>query len=83
MNLNKEGGPDSLNSKDVSTKEDLITFLNTLRHDLIENTASWENQTLESFLEAMEAWLSDSNSASSTPTWSIFATSLLAGKAYE
>ncbi|WP_420851969.1 DUF7660 family protein [Paenibacillus allorhizoplanae] len=45
---------------------------------------SWENQTLESFLEAMAAWLNDSNDANSkTPTWSLLATSLLAGKAYE
>ncbi|MBA2939049.1 hypothetical protein HZF08_12080 [Paenibacillus sp. CGMCC 1.16610] len=72
-----------MNPKDLSTKEDFITFLNTLRHDLTENAASWENQTLESFLEAMEAWLNDSNSVSNTPTWSTFATSLLAGKAYE
>ncbi|MCZ8520959.1 MULTISPECIES: DUF7660 family protein [Paenibacillus] len=72
-----------MNPKDVSTKEDLVTFLHALRHDLTENTATWENQTLESFLEAIEAWLNDSNLVSDTPTWSTFATSLLAGKAYE
>ncbi|CAM3156390.1 hypothetical protein PALU110988_05415 [Paenibacillus lupini] len=68
---------------DVFTKEDFVKFLNTLRHDLTYNADSWENQTLEDFLEAMEAWLTDSESVTNTPSWNIFATSLLAGKAYE
>ncbi|OUS77295.1 hypothetical protein B1748_09135 [Paenibacillus sp. MY03] len=72
-----------MNPENVSTKEDLIAFLHVLRHDLTKNAATWENQTLESFLEAMEVWLSDSNSVFDTLSGSTFATSLLAGKAYE
>ncbi|CAH1226876.1 hypothetical protein PAECIP111891_06018 [Paenibacillus allorhizoplanae] len=73
-----------MNPNDVSSKDELVAFLHTLRHDLTNNATSWENQTLENFLEAMAAWLNDSNDANSkTPTWSLLATSLLAGKAYE
>ncbi|MCY9669210.1 hypothetical protein M5X11_30525 [Paenibacillus alginolyticus] len=73
-----------MNPNDVSSKDELVAFLHTLRHDLTDNASRWENQTLESFLEAMAAWLNDSDDANAkTPTWSLLATSLLAGKAYE
>lgn len=68
----------------MSSKDELVAFLHTLRHDLTNNDSSWENQTLESFLEAVAAWLNDTDDANfKTPSWSLLATSLLAGKAYE
>lgn len=72
-----------MSPNDVSSKEELVEFLNKLRHDLTNNIVSWENPNLESFLEAMEAWLTDFDYNSDSPTWGLFATSLLAGKAYE
>ncbi|NIK72507.1 hypothetical protein FHT67_006022 [Paenibacillus sp. BK720] len=72
-----------MNPNDVSNKEELVEFLNTLRNDLTNNITGCENPNLESFLEAMEAWLTDCEYNSNSPTWSLFATSLLAGKAYK
>lgn len=68
----------------VKSKEDLIYFLSQLRNDLNQNNRDWENQTLESYLEAMEAWLTDySNPPPSQPTWKTFADILYASKIYE
>ncbi|MBD3919674.1 hypothetical protein H8B09_12995 [Paenibacillus sp. PR3] len=67
----------------VSSKDELIAYLHELRRDLNEHAEDWENPTLNRFLEAMEAWLSDSGAYSDSLTWSVFATTLAAGKAYE
>ncbi|MNW02728.1 hypothetical protein D3C71_1985600 [compost metagenome] len=67
----------------VKSKEDLIYFLSQLRNDLNQNNRDWENQTLESYLEAMEAWLTDYSNIPSQPTWKTFADILYASKIYE
>lgn len=41
----------------VQTKEDLAKFIAALHNDLAAHAESWENPTLEQFLEAMAAWL--------------------------
>lgn len=67
----------------VNTKDELISFLRSLRSDLKTNLKEWENPSLEMFLEAMAAWLEDSTSFPVTPEWRTFATLLIAGKGYE
>jgi len=67
----------------VNSKEDFITFLSGLLKDLKENRNEWENPTLEMFLEAMGAWISDSNKVPDQPTWMTFADILYASKIYE
>jgi len=57
----------------VNSRESFITFAEKLRQDLIANPADWENDRLESFLEAIEAWTSDAvgyyrNRGESLPT---------------
>lgn len=75
----------------VNSREDLIKFINLLRKDLQTNKDEWENITLEDFLEAMEAWITDiegyySNSnqpVPKLPSWRIVADILYASSKYE
>ena len=51
-------------------------------------TASWENTTIESFLESAAAWARDSQfgqtqGLGTTNPWRVFATFLYCGKIYE
>lgn len=43
----------------IETANDLIGFLHALKEDFASNRDSWENTTIESFLESMGAWLTD------------------------
>jgi len=44
----------------------------------------WQNGSIGSFLDAMQAWASDSgDKISDKPDWNLFARILLAGKFYE
>lgn len=45
--------------KSIYNKDDLVRFIRELRVDLISNSITWENPTLERYLEAMQAWLND------------------------
>ena len=66
----------------ISTKEELATFIANLREDLAHNDGEWENVTLEAYLEAMEAWIADSEFGDEPP-WRILAKVLLAAGRYE
>jgi hypothetical protein len=75
----------------ISKKEDLIEFLAKLRKDYNQSPEDWENDNLERFLEAMEAWLTDMDGyfqnigepSPSTPSWKLIAQILLAARSYE
>lgn len=62
---------------DVSSKEMLAAFVHDLRESLLTTPDSWENTTLESFLEALSAWVTDMDgyyinqgiSPPNQPTW--------------
>jgi hypothetical protein len=72
--------------KGPQSKEEFIAFLAEMRADLKENPDSWENPTLGSFLEAMQAWTSDSRYLDHFPSdviWHAFAALLSAAKVYE
>ena len=45
----------------IASRSDLRNFIELLREDLRKNPQRWENDTLDSFLEAMSAWMTDTN----------------------
>ena len=74
----------------VQTKEDLAKFITDLRMDLDAHGESWENPTLERFLEAMVAWLSATDYLEKnrghpveSSSWKTIANLLYAAKIYE
>ena len=72
----------------IETKDDFVLFLKLFQTDLIHNGGDWENPDLESFLEAMEAFLSGSTEKSlvvfdCTPSWKMFAELLMVTSIYE
>ena len=75
----------------ISTRDDLASFVDELKNDLIQNPEDWENPDLERFLDAMSAWTFSmenlyKNLRRETPvqaSWKAFAEILLAAKVYE
>ena len=67
----------------VKTKKDLINFINLLKQDYLDNQQEWENTSIDTFLDAMEAWASATNLLLEEPKWSEFAKILYAGSRYE
>ena len=77
--------------EEVNTRNDLNLFIQHLRLDLIENTKSWENDTLERYIEAMAGWVNDMDgfyrnnnlNIEDEPMWRVFARILQASSIYE
>ncbi|MCG5213083.1 DUF7660 family protein [Streptosporangium sp. KLBMP 9127] len=71
----------------VHSKEDLSDFILELRESMTGEPDSWENLTLDNYLEAMSAWLHDSDLPSeivtSGPSWQFIAEILIAAAIYE
>jgi hypothetical protein len=83
----------------VNSKETFLEFVRALAADWDEEqqlekksssnpfgrgAKGWENGSIGSFLDAMQAWMVDSREkVSTTPDWKTFARILLAGKFYE
>ena len=75
----------------IRTRQDLSRFLSILRQDLRENRTAWENDTLESYLEALQAVLTDwdgrfwnrGDGVPEEPTWQLLGEKLAAATAYE
>jgi hypothetical protein len=68
----------------MKTSEDAVNAIRQLHRQLIESPESWENPTLDRFLEAMAAWLEDSGKAHHhEPSWELIIQILQAGKMYE
>jgi len=73
----------------IKCKKDLILFVQNLQKDFVRNHNEWNNQTIDSFLEAISAWLEDANQdindciGENDPAWKYIATIFLAGKMYE
>jgi XTP/dITP diphosphohydrolase len=66
----------------LSTKDELIRFIANLRADLSLNRKAQENSDLARYLEAMEAWLQNSD-IKEEPRWRTFARALLAASRSE
>ena len=83
----------TLNEKNnsIHSREDFVDFVRALRADLIEDPQSWNNRSLESFLEALGAWVEDmdgyyQNQGKPIPTlpdWKLVGNILMAAKVYE
>jgi len=77
--------------ENVRSREDLAAFVSALRHHLESNEPDWENPTLDRYLEALAAWITDSPSyfknrgepVPSEPTWALVAGMLYAAGFYE
>jgi hypothetical protein len=75
----------------IKTRHDLGQFVGALRAELAANPEEWENPTLDRFLEAMEAWIADSEgyyknqgqAPADPPTWKTFGDILIAARMYE
>ncbi|MFG2448311.1 hypothetical protein ACGFSG_02945 [Streptomyces sp. NPDC048512] len=75
----------------LGDREAFSAFLTRLRTDRTENGAAWENGTLDAFLGALEAWVSDApgwyaNHGQDLPPqgdWTFFARALTAARIYE
>ncbi len=66
----------------ISTQAELASFIANLRADLQKNSGAWESATLEEYLEAMSAYLSDAKFADE-PKWRTMAKILLAASRHE
>ena len=74
----------------MKTRKDFVIFVQALRKDLIQNPEIWHNTDLPSFLEALAAWVADTDDCyfdqkNSTPEnvpWNIFARILMGASVY-
>ena len=68
----------------MKTRQDVVASIHKLLANLEENPDSWENPTLERYLEAMAAWLEAyGNKHNPPPSWELMAQMLEAAKIYE
>lgn len=70
--------------REPATLDDVITTLHKLIADLNDKPEEWENPTLESYLEALVAWLTDVRQrVGDEPSWRLVESALRAAKVYE
>ena len=75
----------------VNSPLTLAEFVFELAQDYSFNASTWENDTLERFLEAMARWLEDASNklahenrlVPENPSWRDFALLLIAARGYE
>jgi hypothetical protein len=75
----------------VRSREDLVQFVAALRVDLERNVESWENPSLDRYLDALSAWINDmpgwfqnrGEAEAAQPDWSLVAQMLYAATIYE
>jgi len=74
----------------IENNKDFVLFVEQLIIDLKQNPDNWENNTLESFLESMSAWVNSLegfylNQGSQSPRidWKFIGQLLLASRIYE
>lgn len=76
--------PPALNHDLMKTREDVVAAIRNLLVDLKENPDSWENPTLERYLDAMAAWVESSGKKHNQPlTWDLVVEMFEAAKIYE
>ena len=77
--------------QNVNSQNDLAKFVEELLIDYRKNKDSWENADLDSFLEAMSAWVQDLDGyyenneleISTLNKWRILADILMASRVYQ
>jgi hypothetical protein len=75
----------------IETREDLAAFVQLPGREYDRDPAAWENSDLESFLEALSAWVADMPgyfenrglNPAEVPVWRLFGMMLLAARSYE
>jgi hypothetical protein len=75
----------------IRSRADFVAFVKALSKDFRDNPATWENASLESFLEALGAWVEDMDGyyinqgkpVPQQPDWKVAADMLMAAKMYE
>ena len=73
------------------SRQDLADFIDQFRDSLRRDPESWENNDLDSFLEALSAWTRDMDGyftnrgepVPDVPSWRLIAQMLLAARVYE
>lgn len=76
---------------EIHTRDDLAAFIRDLHQDYLRRGHEWENSTLDRFLEALAAWIDDSdgwyrNFGKELPAngdWTFIARALGAATVYE
>jgi hypothetical protein len=76
---------------EVRTRDELVAFVRDLHQDYLQRGHDWENQSVDSFLEALAAWIADSdgwyrNFGKDLPAngdWTFIARALSAATVYE
>lgn len=76
---------------EIRSREEFVAFVRGLRQEYLRRGHEWENGSLDSFLEALAAWINDSdgwyrNVGKDLPhggDWTFFARSLQAATVYE
>ncbi len=71
-------------------RDEFVVVVRALERDFADNGDAWENTTLDTFLEALGAWVQDcgrcfANRGQATPDvdWTLFAAALQAAVMYE
>ena len=75
----------------IRTRQGLARFIRELATDFRSNPDEWENDTLDSFLEALAAWTDEmdgyyrnmNEDAPVTPQWKTIADMLMSASVYE
>lgn len=75
----------------VTSRSDLVRFIDQLADSLVEQPEIWENGSLESFLRAWSVWLSEMDGyfagkgqpVPDSPSWKLIAEMMLAARVYE
>ena len=68
----------------MKTREDVVLAIRKLLGDLDEDPGSWENPTLDRYLESMAAWLeSYGDKYNPEASWDLMIQMLEAAKIYE
>ena len=78
-------------AKSVNERDDLVQLIQALAQDRRSQPQSWENDSLDRYLDALANWLADSEGyyrnqgreAPVTPSWKTFAEMLMAARIYE
>ncbi|WP_330441756.1 DUF7660 family protein [Flavobacterium sp. C4GT6] len=83
---------DELYSKQITSRKDFVEFLKLLHKYYASKPEDWENNTLESFLEALSAYADDipkyykntkQDRSPETADWQVFADMLKGAIVYE
>ena len=67
----------------MKTGNDAVEAIRNLLVELREEPDTWENPSLDRFLDAMAAWTEDSGRKDSPASWDLIIEMLRAGKLYE